>query len=291
MNSRFYANPSPTLFAIPPGRCVNHSINSAFSEFSRIPAITNLPFLDTILKYAFTGLSSKAVFLDFLRGNVHATQTVQEEEEDTKRSVSSHLQTPPTPPTLHQYFQADYSIGYGILDPKDGFKPPNSLFTGQAIIDNEAGGCYIDIADDQAADVPFEFATNVIVNPVDQTNTNGYLYLRPNRCWIAEGLQNPNFPIQIPSSAQYVGDFTIYGTPSTLWSFDGALEGVSGTVNIAVSKSDQSIVFISVVVDYSFTFGTYLIFENFNASKPDPAAFGAPAGICWDPTKNGPGGK
>jgi len=204
----------------------------------------------------------------------------------TKRKVSD-----PTPPVLHQYFLSDYEVGYGVLDQTTGYKPPNSLFRGQMVVDKETGGFFINVADNQAADVPFMFSSSGIIHPTDDKgNIQAYWYLRPGRCWLTTyPLVNPDFPIEIPSNATFVGYQTVYGEPATVWTYDGTFEGYDATILVAVANSDNSIIFISLDPNFDgFPLGTYLIFNNFNASKPDPTTYGAPSGYCWDPTKTGP---
>jgi len=78
---------------------------------------------------------------------------------------------------------------------------------------------------------------------------------------------------------------------ATVWEFQGAFEGYSGTIDIAVNSADNSVIFISLVPDFTgFNLGSYIIFENFNTSKPAPDTYGIPTGYCWDPTRTGPPG-
>jgi len=157
-------------------------------------------------------------------------------------------------------------------------------------VDKESGGFFVNIADNQAEDVPFLFSSNVIIHPTANGGVTPYMYLRPGRCWVTlYPLVNPDFPIEIPPNATFVGYKTVYGEPATLWTYDGSFEGYDAEVQVAVATADNSILFIFLNGNLEgFPLGTYLIFNNFNASKPDPATYGVPSGACWDPTKTGP---
>jgi len=155
-------------------------------------------------------------------------------------------------------------------------------------VDKETGGFYCNIADDQYANVPFSLSTNVIFHPVED-HVDSYLYLRPNRCWTtSHPLVNPDFPLQIPPNANFLGNKIIYGNPATWWSFSGTFEAFRADITMAVNSNDHSIIFITIQPIDLQNFGTYLIFQNFNATRPDPSTYGIPIGNCWDPTRNGP---
>jgi len=100
------------------------------------------------------------------------------------------------------------------------------------------------------------------------------------------------FRLKFPQTPHLAEQKTIYGQAATLWTFDGSYEGYDATVDIAVSSVDNSIIFILLNPNFeNFDLGTYLIFNNFNASKPDSATYAVPPGRCWDPIEGGPGTK
>jgi len=293
-NSRFFLNPAKSYFNVPPGPCANKSWNepapkpkSTFSEDST-PKNGFEMMGAYMVKKLLSLYTSKTGFLGMLLGNVQHKPATQ-----VTHHKRASAQNPPTPPVLHQYFQSDYEIGYGELLESNGYLPPNSLFQGNMAVDKLTGGFYINIDDDQDNDVPWLFSTSVILNPQANGISAGYWYLRPGRCWLTDyPLVNPDFPIEIPANATFVGKKTIYGKDATIWEFDGSFEGYDAAVQICVNNADNTIIFITLSPDFeNLPLGTYLIFRNFNASKPDPATYGVPPGHCWDPIKGGPGTK
>jgi len=195
----------------------------------------------------------------------------------------------PSPPLLHQYFQSDYTLGYGALVEINGWAEPNSLFTGHMAIDKETGGFFVNIDDDQDADVPFLFSTNIVGNPADPKTTAGYMYLHPGRCWVSPyRLINPDFPLSIPSDATYLGEKVIYGQKATVWQFeDEVYQGFYGTFAIAVASSDNTLLFITAGSN-NYGVESYLVFKNFNNTRPDPDTYAVPVGYCYDPIHGGP---
>jgi len=291
-NSRFYLNPAKSYFDVPPGPCANKSWNfevppTTSSRTSRNGFEVMSNFL---VKQLVTAYTAQSGFMGILQGNFQQKKQNKIAEQDPEQVPAPA--PGPVPPSLHQFFQSDYEIGYGELKAADGFKPPNSLFRGNMAVDKVSGGFYVNIDDNQDADVPFLFSTNVILHP-NPTGVVGYWFLRPGRCWLtAFPIVNPDFPIQIPPNATLVGSYKIYGNEATLWEFDGSLEGYGAAIQIAVSSADNKILFITLSPDYQdLPLGTYLIFSNFNASQPDPATYGVPPGHCWDPLTTGPGTK
>jgi len=238
------------------------------------------------MKFIFNTYTAQSGYLDLLTMN-YKPKLVQKPQ-------LRHSAPDPTPPALHQYFSSDYQIGYGTLIEKEGWKPRLGFFRGQAVVDKESGGLYLNIADDQEADVPFSFTTSVIIHPNDDKTVDGFWTLRPNRCWITPyPVANPDFPLQIPPTAKFLGNKVIYGKQATVWEFTGTFEGYDGEIQIAVASDDSTILFINLSpnIDPDLLLGSYVIFANFNASKPDASNYGIPAGQCWDPSKQGPGGK
>jgi len=239
-----------------------------------------------------TAYSAKSGLMGVLQGTIRQSE---------KRAADQTPPGPPAPPVpaLNQFFQSDYELGYGSLTADNNYMPSNTLFRGNMAVDKESGGFYVSIDDDSAGDVPFLFSTQVIIRPntpadgKDQPVT-GYMFLHPGRCWLTGDypLVNPDFPLQIPSNATFVGQQAVYGKPATLWAFNGTVEGYSGVIVMAIANADNSIIFITVTPEYEdLPLGTYLIFNNFNTSKPDPETYGIPPGHCWDPIKGGPGSK
>jgi len=297
-NSRFFLNPSKSFFDVPPGPCVNKSWNGD-QHSNRHSFLASSEAIFPSAKFGIAGNIMNVLmhthfaangFLSFLLGT-YTPGTSSAATRVRSHVASSSPPPPPSPPQLHQYFLSDYEVGYGVLDETNGFKPPNSLFRGQMVVDKVTGGFFINLADNQAADVPFMFSTSVIVHPTDDRgDVTGYLYLRPGRCWLTTyPLVNPDFPLQIPNDATFMGSKTIYGQQATWWQFDGTFQGYDAVVQIAVATADNSILFIYLDPQFdAFPLGSYLIFNNFNSSKPDPATYGVPPGYCWDPTKTGP---
>jgi len=270
-NSRYTANPSKNYFNIPPGPCANHSINDIkpldLSPLSLLTYFGQASLYKSLLGMAigYGGLSNKEA-------------SEPESESDA-----------PVPPTLHQYFQSDYSLGYGALLEKNMWAEPNSVIKGHMTIDKETGGFFVNIDDDQDANVPFIFSTNIIGNPKSPKNVAGYMFLHPGRCWISPyPLINPDFPLSIPSDATYLGEKVIYGQTATLWQFtDEVYGGYSGTFEIAVASADKTLLFITGGSDI-YGIGSYLVFKNFNNTRPDPDTYAAPVGYCYDPIHGGP---
>jgi len=293
-------NPTKSYFNIPPGPCANKSWDidtpSFASSSSKKKPVSKENGFDLyarkVMNFMLTAHSAKSGFMGVLQGTIRQTE---------KRAADQTPPGPPPPPVpaLNQFFQSDYELGYGSLTADNNYMPSNTLFRGNMAVDKESGGFYVSIDDDAAGDVPFMFSTQVILRPntpVDGKDqpVQGYMFLHPGRCWLTGDypIVNPDFPLQIPDNATFVGAQVVYGKPATLWAFNGTVEGYSGVIVMAIAKSDNSIIFITVTPEYEdLPLGTYLIFNNFNTSKPDPETYGVPPGHCWDPIKGGPGSK
>jgi hypothetical protein len=147
-------------------------------------------------------------------------------------------------------------------------------------VDKELGGFYYTLHDNQDANVPWLFSTSFVSSPTP-INVTGYQFLTNGRCWNIGAAVNPNFPLRIPADAAYIGDFTAYGKDIQIWQFLWDGSEFDGQVQVAVVKTDLTILFMNGVGSiYGYEPTAYLFFETFNTTRPEAKYFARPPGPC-----------
>jgi len=265
-NTAFIAHAGPDNWQTPAGPCPQHV--GIFPSPS--------PFSFKGLLDMWQGLkSTHAVMSDFFLDGSRVSKRVA--PTPTKSSPRA-----PTPPTLHQFFSSDYVLGWGIIEAKSNWVPPNDIFRGHIAFDKTRGGLYMEISDNQDADVPWTFQTSFISHPYSVNNVTGFMFLENGRCWSAPyTVVNPSFPLKIPDDAVYGGQHTVWNSIVELWSFPYTVEYISVEVTVAVVVKDLTISFINLVADYSGSSGnTYFTFQKFNTTQPSVRNYAVPPGPC-----------
>jgi len=270
-NTNFLPTAGPTNWQAPPGPCPSHI--GIFGE----------PDVSTFPPFSLEGL------VQFFQ-RIHTAQGVLkgvflDGSEIAKRSNEikpDPLSKQPTPPKLHQYFSSDYILGWGLIEEKNDWKHPNDIFRGHVVVDKTVGGLYLEVSDNQNANVPWTFQTSFISHPFSSSNITGYMFLENGRCWSSQYVVvDPNFPLQIPADASYGGSHKIGNAVVELWSFPFTVQFAPVDVTVAVDVKDSSIVFLNLVASYAGAEGnSYFAFSGFNSTRPSQRNYAVPPGPC-----------